>query len=119
MRGIWRQEEKEKSSFLPDRTQLLNFMISMNSSIVKYDEGVFAHIERECIKKADHLVCSDTLHNCETLIMILSVDHSEDVESCTPLGWDIYILFRQLPTVWNVSFSTNVALISIVEAIRP
>jgi hypothetical protein len=40
MRGIWRQIEKEKTSFLPDRSQLPYFMISVDGGMVKNDKGV-------------------------------------------------------------------------------
>ena len=119
MWGIRRQIEKEKSSFFPDRPPLPYFMIAVDGGIVKYDKGVLTHMERECVEKADNLVCGNALRSGETLIIVLSVNHSEDVESCRSLGRDTYILSGQLPTVGNVSLRTDVALIGIVESNAP
>ena len=119
MRGIRRQIEKEKSSFLPEVTQLSYFMIAVDTGIIKYDKGVLTCTERKCIRKTDNLVSGDTLGSAKTFIMILAVNHSEDVESCCSLGWDAYLLSRQLPAVGNVSIGTDVALIGIVAGNTP
>jgi len=115
MRGIRRQIEKEKSSFLPDGAQLPYFMIAVHRGIVKYDKRFLTHTKRECIEKTDYLVCGDTFHRGETLIMVLAVDHSKNIEPCRYLGWDAYLLSGQLPTVGNIPLGTDMALISIVE----
>lgn len=119
MRRIRRQIEKEKTSFLPDRSQLAYFMIAMNCGIIKYDKCVLTYTERECIEKADNLVCVDTLDNCKILIMVLAVNHSENIEPCGSLGRDAYLLCGQLPTVWNVSLGADVAFIGILEGNTP
>ena len=119
MRGIGRQIEEEKSSFLPDRSHLPHFMIAVYGGIVKYNKGVLTHTERECIEKTDYLVCGNTFRSGKTLIMVLAVDHSKDIEPCCYLGWNVYFLSGQLPTVGNVSLGTDVALISIIEGNSP
>ena len=115
MRGIGRQIEKEKSSFLPEWAQLLHFMIAVYSSIIKYDKRLLMYTHGECIQKADHLVCGDTFRSSEALIVVLAVNHPEDVKSCGSLGYDAYLLSGQLPTVGDIPFSANMALIRIVE----
>lgn len=115
MWGIRRQIEKEKSSFLPNGAHLLYFMISMNSSIVKNHKRVLIYTERECIEKTDHLLCGNALHSGEPFILVLAAGHSKDVESCVFLRWDAYLLSGQLPTIRNISFGTDMALIGIVE----
>jgi hypothetical protein len=90
-------------------------MISMNSGIVKNHKRIFTYTEREYIKKVDHLLRGNTLRSGETLIMVLAVNHIEDVVPCGSLGGDTYLLSGQLPTVGNVSFGTDVALVSTVE----
>jgi hypothetical protein len=90
-------------------------MIAVDGGIVKYDEGVLAHMIGECIEKTDNLVRGNTLRSGETFIMVLAVNHSEDVDPCGSLGWDTYLLSGQLPTAGNVSFGTDVALVSTVE----
>ncbi len=119
MRGIRRQIEKEKPSFLPNRPQLPYFMVAVNGGIVQYDKRIFTHMVGECIEKAGNLVCGDTLRSGETLIMVLAVNHSENVEPCASLGRDAYLLSGQLPAVGNVSLGADVALIGIVEGNTP
>jgi hypothetical protein len=119
MRRIRGQIEKEKPSFLPDRPQLPHFMIAVDGGTVKYDKRVLMHMEGECIKKTDSLVRGDTLHRGETLIMVLAVNHSKEVEPCGSLGRDTYLLSGQLPAAGNVSPGTDMALIRIVEGNTP
>ncbi len=115
VRRIWRQIEQEKPSFFPYVTQLAYFIITMNRSIVKHHKGVFAHTQGKCIEKIHDLVSVDTFGGGESLILVLSVNHSEDVEPCASLRCNAHILTRQLPAVRNVSFSTNMALICIIQ----
>ena len=107
---IWRQIEEEKPSFLPYGTQLLYFIITMNRSIVKHHKRVFESTQRKCIEEIHDLVSVDTFGGGESLILVLSVNHSEDVESCASLRCNAHILSRQLPAVRNISFRTNMAL---------
>lgn len=115
MRGVWRQIENEQTSFLPNRSQLFNLMITMNRCIIQHHKGVFTHLKGESIKKFDNLVRVNTLGSCKTLVIILAVNHTKYVQSCASLGCNAYILPRQLPTVGNVPFGTNVTFICIVE----
>ena len=103
MWGTGRRIEKGKASFLPDRPQLSYFMIAVNRGIIKDYKGILPHTEREIIRKADNFVCRDTPGSGETLITVLAVNHSEDVEPCASLGRDAYLLSGQLPTAGNIS----------------
>ena len=115
MRRIWRQIEKEKPSFLPYGTQLPDFIITMNRSIVEHHKRVFDYTQGKCIEEIHNFVGIDAFGGGESLILVLSVNHSEDVEPCASLRGNAYILPRQLPTVGNISFGTNMALIGIVQ----
>jgi hypothetical protein len=91
-------------------------MITVDGGTVKYGKRVLMHMEGECIEKTDNLIRGDTLRRGETRIMVLSVNHSEEVEPCgSSLGRDTYLLSWQLPAAGNVSPGTDMALISIVE----
>jgi hypothetical protein len=103
MRRIRGQIEKEDTSFFPDRSQLPYFMIAVDGGIVKYCKCGFRQIKRECIKKTDKLIRGDTIRRGETIIMVLAVNHSEDVEPCGSLGRDTYLLSGQQPAAGNVS----------------
>jgi hypothetical protein len=84
-------------------------MIAMGGGIVKYDKRVPAHLERECIRDVDNPVRGDTLRGGDAPVMVLSVNHPEDVELCSPLGRDASLLPGQLPATGNVSPGTDVA----------
>jgi hypothetical protein len=115
LRRIWWQIEKEKPSFFPYRTQLPYLFITMNRRIIKHHKRVFAYTQRKCIKEIHDLVSVDTFGGGESLIMILSVNHSENVEPCTFLRWNAHILPRQLPAVRYISLGADMALIGIIK----
>ena len=119
MRRIWWQIENKKPSFLPHRTQLPYFIISMNRSIVEHHNRVFDYTQGECIEEIHNLVSIDTFGGGKSFILVLSVNHSEDVEPCASLRCNTHILPRQLPTVGNISFGTDMALIGIVQGNTP
>ena len=115
LRGIWRQEKYEKSSFLPNWAKLFYLLVSMYGSVVKDDKSVHLQVEREFIKETNDLVCSHLLNRGESFIAVVTVNHSKNVESRHPLGGDVNIFPSQLPTVRDISFCTSVALIGIIE----
>ncbi len=119
MRRIWGKIEKEKPSLFPYGTQLPYFIITMNRSIVKHHKRVFEYTQGKYIEKLHDLVGVNTFGGGESLILVLSVNHSEDVEPCASLGCNAHILTRQLPAVRNISFGTNMALIGIVQGNAP
>lgn len=119
VRGIWRQIEKEKPSFLPYGTKLPYFIITMNRSIVEHHKRVFDYTQGKCIEEFHNLVGVDAFGGGESLILVLSVNHSEDVEPCTSLRCNAHILLRQLPAVRNIAFGTDMALIGIVQGNTP
>lgn len=115
---MWRirwKIEKEQSSFLPDRPQFTYFMIAMDGGIVQYNKCVLTDAKGENIEKASNFICGDTFISGKSLIMVLTIYHSENIEPCDSLGWNAYLLPWQLPAIWNVSFGANMAFISIVE----
>lgn len=119
---MWRirwQIEKEKSSFLPYGAQLTYFMIAVYSSIIKHNKRVLMYTQGEIVQKTNNLICSNTLSSSKSLILVFTIYHPEDIESCYSLGWDAYLFIGQLPAIGYVSFSANMAFISIVEGNTP
>ena len=112
---IWRQEKEKKSSLLPYRAEFFNLLVSMYGSIVKHDKSVHLQIEREFIKETEDFICRHLFKCRESLVTVVTVNHSKNIESCHPLGRHVNILPSQLPTVGDVSFSTSVALVCIIE----
>ena len=115
MWGIWWKEKQEKSSVFPYRSEFLNPLVPMHSSIVKHDKGFLFDTEGELVKETDNLVCRHPLGSGESLVLVVTGDHAENVESCDPLGRNEHVLSIQLPTVWHISFRTGVAFIGIIE----
>lgn len=109
---IWRQEKEEKSSLLPYWAKFFDLLVSMYGSIVKDNKSVHLQVERKII---EDFICRHLFECCESIVMVITVNHSKDIESCHPLGGDINILPLQLPTVSDMPFSTSVALICIIE----
>ena len=116
LRRIWRQEKEEKSSLLPYWAKFFDLLISMYGSIVKDNKSVLLQVERKIIKETEDFICRHLFECGESIVTVITVNHSKDIESCHPLRGDINILPLQLPTVRDISFSTSVALISIIES---
>lgn len=115
MRTVWRQEKEKQSPFLPYRTQVPHEFASVDTRIVKDNKSVLADTKRKPIKKVGDLVGSHILSCGESFILIVAVYHAEDIESQTSFGWNIDILTAKLPSVWHISFSADVAFISIIK----
>ena len=112
---IWGQEKEEKSSLLPYWAKFFDLLVSMYGSIVKDNKSVHLQVERKIIKETEDFICRHLFECGESIVTVITVNHSKDIESCHPLGGDVNILPLQLPTVRDISFSTSVALISIIE----
>ena len=115
MWGIWWKEKQKKSSVFPYRSEFLNPLVPMHCSIVKHDKGILSDTEGEIVKETDNLVCRHPLGSGESLVLVVTGNHAENVESCDPLGRNEHILSIQLPAVWHISFRTGVAFIGIIE----
>ena len=113
---IWRQEKEKKTSLLPYWAKFFDLLVSMHGSIVKDNKSVHFQVERKIIKETEDFICRH-LFECGEIHCngYHGLSHSKDIESFHPLGGDINILPLQLPTVRDISFSTSVALISIIE----
>lgn len=115
MWGVWRKEEDEETSLLPNWPEFLDPSVAMDGCIVKHHKGVFTDAERKIVKETNYLVCCHSLCSGEPFILVVPGYHSEDIESCHPLGGDKDILSLQLPPVWHIAFCTGVAFIGIIE----
>lgn len=115
MRRIWRKIEQVKPSLLPKVTKLLYFPIPVYTGIVKNNKCVFLNLERECIKKLNNLVRNNAFRRTESVVSIISVYHSEDVDSVCFQRRDIDILVTELPPVGDIPFGADMAFISKVK----
>lgn len=112
---IWWKIEQKQSSSLPNTTQLFYFSVSVNRGIIKNHECIFLYFEREPIQKINDFICIDAFSCAESVVPIIAIYHSEDVESACLRGRDMHIFVAKLPSVGNIPFSTDVTLIGKVQ----
>lgn len=112
---IWWKIEKEQSTLLPKTAQLFYFSVSVNRCIIKNHECVFLNFEREPIQKINDFICIDAFSCAESIVSIISIYHSEDVESVRLQRRDIDIFVAKLPSVGNIPFGTDVTFIGKVQ----
>ena len=109
------EARKRGKDLFPYWAKFFDLLVSMHGSIVKDNKSVHLQVERKIIKETEDFICRHLFECGESIVTVITVYHSKDIESCHPLGGDINILPLQLPTVRDISFSTSVALISIIE----
>lgn len=115
MRTVRRKKEKEQTTLFPYLTEFPHEIASVDACIVKDNKSVFTDTERKSVKKVSNLVCGHIISCGEPFISIVTVYHTENIESQTSFRWDIDILTAELPSVWHISFSADVAFISIIK----
>lgn len=108
---IWRQIKEEKPTAFPKVAQLLYFFVPVHTGIIQNDECVPLYPKREVIKKVNNLIGVNTFSGRESFISVISVYHSEEIDSLRLLGQDIDILITKLPAIRNISFGTDMAFI--------
>lgn len=112
---IWGKIEKIKTTMFPKSTELLYFAIPMDTGIIKNNKCILINLERECIKKFNDLVSINAFSSTESVIAIIAVNHSEDIDSLCFPGRDIDVLVTELPAIRYIPFSADVTFISKVK----
>ena len=111
MGRIWRKIEQEQSALFPKVAQLLYFPVSVNRCIVKNNKCIFLNLEREPIQKIYDFICIDAFSGAESIVSVVTVYHSEDIEPMCLQGRDMNILITKLPSVGNIPFGTDMTFI--------
>lgn len=112
---IRRNVEKEETPFFPDRPSLSNLCVSMYACIIEYHKCLFLNFKRILLEKVDNSLCINRLIRTKAFEMIVSAGHSKDIESFSSLRRYIYILSKELPSIWDIAFGTNVRFIAVKE----
>lgn len=115
MRTIWRKKEEEQTPLLPYRTKFLHELAPVYAGIVKHHECILTDTHRQSVKKVCDFISRHVLRCGETLISVVSVNHTEDIEPEASLRWNMYVLSTELPAIRHISFRADVAFISVVE----
>ncbi len=115
MRTVRRQEKEEKTSFLPYGPEFGNELPPMDACIIQNHKRCFLNSERKTVKEISNLISCHAFRGAETLIAVVAVNHTENVEAIPPLGRYVDVLIRELPAVWHISLSADMALITVIK----
>ena len=116
VRRVGREEEEEQSPFLPDRPQLLYEFAAVYAGVVKHDDGIsLPRPEGQLVEEVSQLLGGYAAPRSEAFVSVVPCGHAEYVESGYLLGGDVDILLRELPSVGDVAFRADMALVGIVE----
>ncbi len=108
---IWRKIKKEEPTVLPNAAQFLYFFIPMHTRIIQHNECVLLYPKREAIEKVNDLIRVNTFGGRESFIPVITVYHSEEIDSLRLLVRDIDMLITKLPAIRNIPFGTDMAFI--------
>ena len=107
--------KQEQSPFLPYRSEFGNEFSSMDTCIVKNNKGIPPDFEGKAVKKVCDFIGCNAFGGREAFITVITVNHSKNVEPISPLGRYIDILTGELPAVWHISLSADMALITVIK----
>lgn len=115
MRGIWRDVKQEESPFFPNRAHESDNLIPVYTGIIEHNKRLFVDPEGILIKKFEDLFGINRLTGTEPFKVIITINHPKNIEPFCSFRWYIYILLGELPSLWNITFGTNMRFISVKE----
>lgn len=115
MRTVWRKEEEEQSTFLPNRPKFLEQIPTVDAGVVEDNKRILFDTERKSVKEVRYFVGSDAFACGKTIIAVVAVNHAENIEAVTSLGRYEDILTAELPAVRHVSLSADVTFVSEIK----
>lgn len=115
VRTIWREKEYEQASLLPNGTKFLHKFASVYACIVKHYKCIFADTHRQSVKEVCYSVSRHVLRCGEPLISVVTVYHTEEIESEASFRRNVYILSTELPAIRHITFCADMTFVSVVE----
>ena len=115
MRAVRWEKEEEQTALLPYRAKFLHELAPVHTRIVQHHKCIPADTHRQSVNKVCYFLGCHVLRRRETLIVVVAVNHAEDIESDTSFRRDIYILSTELPAIRDIAFCAYMAFISVVE----
>ena len=115
MWGVWRNIEQKKSSFFPHRTHESDHFISVYAGIIKHYKRFFVDFERILIKKVENLFGINRFTSAESLKMVVAINHPKNIQSFSSFRWYIHVFSGELPSIWNITFGTDMRFITVKE----
>ena len=115
MWAIKREKEKKHPPLLSYGTKLPHKSASVYACVVKEHKGSFADTERHSVKKVSDFICGYILCRSESLMFVIMIYHTKYVEPETSFRGDVDIHTTELTSVWHISISADMTLITIVK----
>lgn len=115
MRTIWRKKEEKHTTLLPYEPKFLHEFASVYACIVKHHKRILADTHWQSVKKVCDFLCCHILRYGESLISVITVNHTEDIKPETSFRGNIYFLSTELPAIRHITFCADMAFISVVE----
>lgn len=112
---VWRQEEQIQTTPFPNLPQFGSLSAPVYRSIVKHDDRFLLDCEREPVKKVNHLRGADIVLCGESVINIVTADHTEDIQTRCFLGGYMHVLSLELPCIGDVPLGADMALVTIIQ----
>ena len=117
--GIWRKIKDEQSPFSPFFPFFLDFSSTMNTCIVKDEDGLFGYAFGKFIQIRHDFILSDVFLGSKPMEFIISAYKSEKIQASSLSGRNEYVLILELPAIRNIPLRTDMAFISEEKVYMP
>ena len=117
--GIWRKIKDEQSPFSPFFPFFLDFSSTMNTCIVKDEDGLFGYAFGKLIQIRHDFILSDVFLGSKPMVFIISAYKSEKIQASSLSGRDEYVLILELPAIRYIPLRTDMAFISEEKVYMP
>ena len=111
---VWWQEKEEEAMFLPYRSEFGDKFAPVYPGVVKNQKRIFGYPHGQAIEIIRHFIHRDAFVCGKTFIVVVPVNHPEDVEPVSPLGRAADFLPTELPAIRHISLGADMALISVI-----
>lgn len=112
---VWWQEKEEEATFFPYRPEFGDKFAPVYPGVVKDQKRIFGYPHGQAVEIIRHFIRRDAFICGKAFIVVVPVNHPEDVEPVSPLGRDADILTTELPAIRHVSLRADMALISVIK----
>lgn len=110
--GIWRKIKDEQSPFSPFFSFFLDFSSTMNTCVVKDEDGLSGYAFGKLIQIRHDFIPGDVFLGSKPMIFIVSAYKSEKIQASLLLSRNECILVLELPAIRYIPLCTDMAFIS-------
>ena len=112
---IFCKKEEEQSSLFQNRTNLSQELTYVDTCIVKEHKCILTDAERKPVDKVRNIVTSHVFGSGKSLTSVVWVNHAKNIASQSSFEKNIDISIVEIPPIRYISFSTDMAFISIIR----